>query len=183
MAAEVNVYHNLGLTVDGQPIDTMAILANPVHGGPVAVDDGRFTFVRIIELQPSEKRNIWEWAQTKGFSYVEIRPWAPPGEVAEGFVQIGLRYNPATSADDLTPVAGTDHWKEISKSCVGVWATDTERAYLHNTPLNEVQESGSGTYPGVWDEAGRFLAVCDAISLNNENDQDPVSFVLIVVSK
>lgn len=187
MAAELSIISAVVLTIDGGPFKDVGSQSVPVKGAATAIADGTNPYYQRWKVPAGEAVVAWEWNKTSGFAYIEIRPVAQPGAVAEGFIEIGLRYNPPTSGTDLTPVAGTNRWKTLSKSCVDVFSRDTERAYIHATAANEVGQSGAGAlaggnvkYPGVWDEGARVRGVCDALSVLNESDSDYLFDVLAI---
>lgn len=193
MAAELSITFAALLTVDGVPQPDVGTLRTTVKGEPTAIADGSRWQMQPYTIPAGKCVVVWQWGFTNGFTYLAILPRPIPGSItglAEGFVQVGVRYNPTANGEtDLTPVAGTNHWKEVSKSCLGVYELDSERAYLHNTPTTEVAETvsgalngGIGKYPGVWDSGSRILAAADAVAVFNEGD-DPVNIFLFVVSK
>lgn len=172
MAANLSIYHAAVLTIAGVPFADVGTLRTPVKGEAAALDSGTDPILRKITIPAGEAKTIWQWSDTKGLAYAAIFPAHATGVAAAGFIQVGGRYNAPTSTTDLTPTGSINHWKEVSKSCVGAFEIDTERGYIHATAANEVAQSGSGTYPGVWDEVSRVLGVCDAIAVLNEGDDD-----------
>lgn len=181
MSGTLSIFHQPTLVVDGENIDLPGSLINSVKGEQATVCETYTNVIRKRVRVPAESQVVaWLWAETGGFAYLEIRPVAPPGSAAEGFVQIGLRYNAPTASDDLTPTGSINHWKDLSKSCVGVFSLDSERSYIHATAANAVAQSGSGTYPGVWGEGAKVNGVCDAIALRNDAEDDVYVDLLIV---
>ncbi len=193
MAAELSLYFAALLTVDGVPQPDVGTLRRTVKGEPVAIDDGARWQLQPYTIPAGEAVVVWQWGGTQGFTYLAILPRPVSGSttgLAEGLIQVGARYNPTTDGEtDLTPVSGTNHWKEVTKSCVGVFELDSERAYIHATAATEIGETvtgalngGVGKYPKVWDQSDKVLAACDAVAVYNQGD-DPVNILLFVAGK
>lgn len=182
MAAEIEIFDAVVLTIDGVPFKPdIGSLKVSVKGVAASITTGKHPVYRRVKVPFSSQVTIWEWADTEGFTYMEVRPVG-----GAGFIQVGLRYNAATTplADaDLTPTGSLNHWKDLGKSCVCVFALDTERAYIHATAANAVAQSGSGTYPGVWGEAAKINAVCDAIALRNDSTDTDCYYDVLVIPK
>lgn len=184
MAAEISVFHAVTLTVDGGPAPDFGSLVTSVKGVSTSITEGKNFILKRVLVPAATKVTAWVWADTSGFEYLEVRPYAPVGDEAGGFIQIGMRYNAATNAvadADLTPTGSINHWKDLSKSCVGVFSLDTERAYIHATAANEVAQVSS--YPGVWSEASKVLGVMDMLAFFNEDVSEDAWFDLLVVPK
>lgn len=176
MAAELSVYTAVTLAIDGKPWPDFGTIRASVKGTTTALTGGANPVHRRVLVPAATKVTVWEWADTEGFALLAIRPVG-----GAGFVQIGLRYNAPTSDTDPTPTGTLHHWIDVSKSCVDQFSLDSDRRYIHATAATEVAQSGSGTYPGVWDEAGRVYGVCDAIAVFNENADDACYVDVLVI--
>lgn len=180
MAAELRVLHAVHLTIDGETQPDFGSISVPVKGVVASITTGKTPIRKRVKVPAGSQVTVWLWADTSGFEYMELRPTHAPGGAAEGFIQFACRYNSPTSSSDLTPTGSTNHWKEISRSCVAPLCLDSERAYFHATASNAVAQSGSGTYPGVWAEGAKVLGVCDAVALRNDSTTDYYYDLLVV---
>ena len=176
MAAEISVYLGVVTVVDGVAAPDYGSLIVPIKGEAAALNSGEGIVVRRVVVPAGQIVTGWAWADTSGFALV-----AAKAAGGEGFVQVGIRYNAAVSEVDLTPTGSTNHWKETSLSCVGVWMRDTERAYIHATAATEVGDTAG--LPTVWSSGSRVLGVADKIVFNNEDATNDVLIDLLIVPK
>lgn len=175
MSAELEVFHALSFVIAGvhYTVEDFDSLAESVKGAAAAIASGVNPIVRRVNVPINSNVVPWVWADTSGFQYMAAKVLG-----GAGFVQIGLRYNAPTSADDLTPTGSINHWKEHGQSCVGAFERDSERAYIHATALNEVQDS-SGV-PGVWAEAAKVNGVADKLAFRNEGTAAVVVAMVVI---
>lgn len=185
MAAEISVFQCVVVTIDGVPFGDFGSLKLPAKGIAAAIAAGTNPIRKIVKVPAASKITGWLWADTSGFNYLAVRPVVPAGGEAEGFIQVGVRYSKATTpADDadLTPLGTTPKWIDLSKSCVGAFELDSERAYL-DTVSDAKNSTETTSYPTVWGSADRSLGVADKLAFWNESATDAVLVELLIVPK
>lgn len=176
MAGEIEVFSLIKVLSDGVH-KVYGSLVESVKGVAASFTAKNIIPGQLVTIPASSQVTPWIWADTSGFAFLQVKIIG-----GAGFVQVGLRYNAPTSSTDLTPTGSINHWKDLGLNCVGVFQRDTERAYIHATAANEVAQSGSGTYPGVWAEGAKVNGVADALAIRNEGTS-AVTVELIVIPK
>ena len=172
MTAELNVYAAAMLTIDGVPFPDYGSLRAEIK--TVELTYGANPILKPVKVPAGEMVNAWSYADNEGFQLVACHVIG-----GEGFLQFGVRYSNATSADDLTPTGTNPVWKEHSMSCFESVMRGSKRAYTDTVAANNSSETDD--FPTLWAASGtKTLAVADRVAFFNEGEDDVVVMLLVV---
>lgn len=171
MAAEVNIFVCVALTIGGERFDSFGSQSDSIKATDLT--DGTQPIRRRITVPAGENVTAWVHADTGGFAVLAARIIG-----GEGYVYAGIRYSSITSSTDYTPTGSNVKWMERGMSCFGAMLLDTRYAYTSTVASERASETAS--YPTVWSSGTRGLAVADILAFRNEGEEDVVVELFIV---
>lgn len=182
MAAEISVTHCALVIVNGSIIADFGDLSGPVGGVAKAVTDGDGVIQRARVRVPMDGSiDLWEWADTEGFSLLDAKMAKGADGVAEGTVTLWMRYSPPTSADDLTPTGSDVVWFNRELSCGAPASFDSDRAWIKSTASTVVGDTGG--QPTLLADANKVNGVCDKVVISNASETEDVYVDVLIVPK
>lgn len=171
MPGIIRCYHHIDLTVNGIRNAGFGSVFYPVHETAI-LGGGMLIPGRELVIRPSEKVEVWNWWQTRGFELFAIRV------IGGGYLNIAWQVQQVNNENEQVP-SGNPVWHHASKSCADVLVIDSDRCMSHSSP--SVVASDSSNMPALWSDDSAYNGVISRIVAWNRSTQSEVRASIYVV--